>query len=241
MTALPWLLENASWLMPLLLAGGLSPGEDAKKSPGRSADALKSHFESLKSKHSGDEKKALEEFLTTHGPDRIKAAYEHRAPAAKPGKGAAIKGGLKDAFHYGTTGLFALGTLPILMDMFRSGGKEGGAAEMEGLLGSPPTGGGDSALEEMLIQAMDQDRRGQLRSMEAESRGAANMANRRGFSSTPSSNAGFADDLESLIRGHERELGSIAHQEPLSLAQAFAMKGLYRPEETTRFDFRNLM
>jgi hypothetical protein len=240
MAALPWLLENAAWLMPLLLAGGLSPGEDAKKSPGRSADALKSHFESLKSKHSGDERKALEEFLTTHGPDRIKAAYEHRAPAAKPGKAAAVKSGLGKAFHYGTTGLFALGTLPLLMDMFRGGG-EGGAAEMEGLLGGPPTGGGDSGLEEMLIQAMDQDRRGQLRSMEAESRGAANMANRRGFTSTSSSNAGFADDLETLIRGHERELGSMAHQEPLSLAQAFAMKGLYRPEEPTRFDFRNLM
>jgi len=222
----------------LLLAGGLSPGADAKKSPGRSADALKSHFESLKTKHSGDEAKAIEEFLTTHGPDRIKAAYEHRAPAPKPGKGAAVKSGLGKAFHYGTTGLFALGTLPLLMDMFRGGG-EGGAAEMEGLLGGPPTGEG--GLEEMLMQAMDQDRRGQLRGMEAESRGAANMENRRGYSSTPSSNAGFADDLETLIRGHERELGSIAHQEPLSLAQALAMKGLYRPEEPTRFDFRNLM
>jgi len=240
MAALPWLLENAAWLMPLLLAGGLSPGEDAKKSPGRSADALKSHFETLKSKHSGDERKALEEFLTTHGPDRIKAAYEHRAPAAKPGKGAAVKSGLGKTFHYGTTSLFALSTIPMLMEMFRGRG-EGGAAEMEGLLGGPPTGGGDSGLEEMLIQAMDQDRRGQLRSMEAESRGAANMANRRGFTSTSSSNAGFADDLETLIRGHERELGSMAHQEPLSLAQAFAMKGLYRPEEPTRFDFRNLM
>lgn len=238
MAALPWLLENAAWLMPLLLAGGLSPGSDSKKSPGVSAESLEKHFENLKSKHSGDEKKALEEFLTTHGPDRIKAAYEHRAPAPKPGKSAALKSGLGKAFHYGTTGLFALGTVPMLMDMFRGQGGEG-RGEMEDLLGGPPTGGG--GLEEMLMQAMDQDRRGQLRGMEAESRGAANMENRRGYSSTPSSNAGFADDLETLIRGHERELGSIAHQEPLSLAQALAMKGLYRPEEPTRFDFRNLM
>jgi hypothetical protein len=240
MAALPWLLENAAWLMPLLLAGGLSPGADSKKSPGVSSDSLKSHFENLKSKHSGDERKAIEEFLATHGPDRIKAAYEHRAPAPKPSKGAAIKGGLGKAFHYGTTGLFALGTLPLLMDMFRGQGG-GGEEDMAALMGGPPTGGGEGGLDEMLMQAMDQDRRVQLRGMEAESRGAANMANRRGFSSTPVSNAGFADDLETLIRGHERELGSIAHQEPLSLAQAFAMKGLYRPEEPTRFDFRNLM
>jgi hypothetical protein len=227
MPILPWLLENSAWLVPALVAGGLSPGSDPKKEPGVSSASLESHLKSLMSKHGGDEKKALEELFTHHGPERIKAAYEGRAPAPKPGAGAALKGALGNAFHYGTTGLFALGTIPMIMDMFRKGGEGEGQQDMAALMGGPPTGEG--GLEEMLMQAMEQDRRSQLRGLEAQSRGAANMENRRGYATNPSSNTGFADDLETLIRGHERELGSIAHQEPLSLCSGFGNEGFVPP------------
>lgn len=52
---------------------------------------------------------------------------------------------------------------------------------------------------------------------------------------------GRARGLEELIRGNEDQLARISYNEPMTLAQAYAMQGLYRPRESARLDFRELM
>ena len=111
---------------------------------------------------------------------------------------------------------------------------------MEEMAGA--AGGGQEDVLSMLaqLQGMTEDS-GDLRGEEAFARGAASAADRRQIMSTPISGLGYAGGLEELIRGHEEELGRIAHNEPMTLAQAYAMQGLYQPQEQTRFDFRGLM
>ena len=50
-----------------------------------------------------------------------------------------------------------------------------------------------------------------------------------------------ASMLEELIRGHEDELSRISYNEPMSLAQAYAMKGLYRDEPQVNLNFGDLL
>lgn len=128
------------------------------------------------------------------------------------------------------------GTLPfLLMDMF-------GNTEQE----SPPTDlgsgdGGDMMALLGMLQQQAGSNRSDLRNELARSEGLLSMLDTSDLAGRRASSLGVADDLETIIRGNEDLLGKIAYSEPLSLAQAYAMKGLYAPPMQPEFSFRGLM
>jgi hypothetical protein len=135
------------------------------------------------------------------------------------------------AMELGMLGLFAA---PLFM---------GGGGGEEAMMQEEAGGEGDllALLQNLQGQADTND--AQLRSDTALSSGAVDMLDRRQLvGSLPSALGAGVGDLESIIRGNEQILGQIAHSEPMTLAQAYAMKGLYgAQEEPTRFDFGGLM
>lgn len=152
------------------------------------------------------------------------------------------------------------GLLARLLSGLLSTGKMAGSAAVGGLAGAlpfmfmtgggeqegPPTdlggeGGGDMmALLEMLQQQAGSNR-SDLRNELARSEGLLSMLDTSDLAGRRASSLGVADDLETIIRGNEDLLGKIAYSEPLSLAQAYAMKGLYAPPMQPEFSFRGLM
>lgn len=131
------------------------------------------------------------------------------------------------------------GTLPfLLMDMFGNTEQESPPTDLGGEGGG---GGGDMmALLEMLQQQAGSNR-SDLKNELARSEGLLNMLDTSDLAGRRASSLGVADDLETIIRGNEDLLGKIAYSEPLSLAQAYAMKGLYAPPMRPEFSFRGLM
>lgn len=236
---LPLLLENASWLLPAILGAGLAAmpgsgkGAAAMPTPGMDAADIQAKYKQLMAEHGDD--KAAEELFKHLGPERVWHQYEKHQPPKPPSRMAKVGGGLGKAFHYGTTGLFALGTVPMLMEMMRGqpgpiGGEvppqDGGADLMQLLSGLGRQAGGSyddtrAALNRSMGALMAQgalDARG----------GRANLR-------------GTAPDLEQLIRGHEDELARIAHSEPMTIAQAYAMHGLMPSRSAGPADFRSML
>jgi hypothetical protein len=159
-----------------------------------------------------------------------RAASAYKTP---PGK---IRSGLGKAGSIGMKGLgglgavaFGLSSVPMLMSMFAGDGEGGGMAQG---MGGPPTGeGGD--LMELLgslseAGASPEELRGDYLQSEAAVRGLDRASLARGRVDY----SGVAPGLETLIRGYEDELGRISYQEPMSLAQAYALKGIFDPSQS---------
>lgn len=129
------------------------------------------------------------------------------------------------------------GALPF---MFMTGGSEEGPPI--DLVGA---GGGVEGEDIMALLQMLQGQAGgsrnQLKEDLAMSEGMLNMLNRQMLASRRPSTLGVADDLDAIIRGNEDLLGKIAYSEPLSMAQAYAMKGLYVPPPQPEVSFRGIM
>jgi len=103
----------------------------------------------------------------------------------------------------------------------------GGGAATE----APMMGGGQEELMAMLAQGgqggmpTTSAMRDELQSMKSMIAGQEKM---NSFGYTPDG-AGVRGDLDALISGKEAELVSMAHREPISIAQALAAKGLWKP------------
>lgn len=131
------------------------------------------------------------------------------------------------------------GALPF---MFMTGGgeQEGPPTDLVGAEGGMGGGGDIMALLQML-QSQAGGNRSDLKNELARSEGLLSMLDTIDLAGRRASSLGVADDLETIIRGNEDLLGKIAYSEPLSLAQAYAMKGLYAPPMQPEFSFRGLM
>ena len=92
-----------------------------------------------------------------------------------------------------------------------------------------------------MLQSQAGSNRSDLKNELARSEGLLSMLDTSDLAGRRASSLGVADDLETIIRGNEDLLGKIAYSEPLSLAQAYAMKGLYAPPMQPEFSFRGLM
>lgn len=107
-------------------------------------------------------------------------------------------------------------------------------------MGLPPTGG-EGDIMELLAGLQGAAESGvETRNEEAFTRGLVNMLDRKDMLGARAQMGGTAD-LDELIRGNEQLLGQIAYREPMSLAQAYAMHGLYAPQEPTRVDFGDIL
>jgi hypothetical protein len=121
-------------------------------------------------------------------------------------------------------------------------GTVGGEAEMG--MGEPGMGEEGDILG--LLGALQQQAQGgeaETRSEFARTQAGVNMLDRMDMArATPTTlGMGRASALEELIRGQEDELARMSYNEPMSLAQAYAMQGLYRPMEQGRVNFRDLI
>lgn len=238
---LPLLLENASWLVPALLAGGAAvregtgSGAGAMPTPAITPEDLQAKYRALMSEH-GDNAEAAHKALFEHvGPERVWAQYSERKPKKAPGKMAKLGGAAGKAFHYGTTGLFALGTIPMLLEMMRGApGPIGGEV--------PPQGGGEDLMA--LLSGLSRQAGGSYEDTRAavnRSFGALSAQEALDARSGRSNLRGTASDLEQLIRGHENELARIAYSEPMTIAQAYAMQGLMPRRTSGPGDFRSML
>lgn len=130
-------------------------------------------------------------------------------------------------------------TAPFLLPLFSGGGEE------EQLAMAMQGQGGEGDLLAMLAGLQDQAEgsRSQLRGDVAESSAAVNAMDRMDMLRARPGTLGLsrASMLEELIRGHEDELSRISYNEPMSLAQAYAMKGLYRDEPQVNLNFGDLL
>ena len=129
----------------------------------------------------------------------------------------------------------------FLLPMFGIG-TGGGEAEMG--MGEPGMGEEGDILG--LLGALQQQAQGgeaETRSEFARTQAGVNMLDRMDMArATPTTlGMGRAAALEELIRGQEDELARMSYNEPMSLAQAYAMQGLYRPMEQGRVNFRDLI
>lgn len=131
------------------------------------------------------------------------------------------------------------GALPF---MFMTGGsEEGPPTDLMGGGGGAGAGGEDIMALLQMLQGQAGGSRNQLKEDLAMSEGMLNMLNRQTLASRRPSTLGVADDLDAIIRGNEDLLGKIAYSEPLSMAQAYAMKGLYVPPPQPEVSFRGIM
>jgi hypothetical protein len=129
--------------------------------------------------------------------------------------------------------------LPMALAPFFGGGEE------EQLAMAMQGQGGEGDLLSMLAGLQDQAEgsRSQLRGDVAESSAAVNAMDRMDMLRARPGTLGLsrASMLEELIRGHEDELSRIAYNEPMSVAQAYAMKGLYRDEPQVNLNFGDIL
>lgn len=130
------------------------------------------------------------------------------------------------------------GALPFML-LTGDGGQEGPPTDLVGASGGE--GGEDIMSLLQMLQGQAGNNRNQLREDLASTQGMLSMLDRRELMSRAPSSLGVADDLETIIRGNEDLLGKIAYSEPLSMAQAYAMKGLYMPPPQPSFSFRGLL
>lgn len=136
----------------------------------------------------------------------------------------------------------------FLLPMFGigAGGGEGGGETGMGEPGMGGLGMGEEGDILGLLGALQQQAQGgeaETRSEFARTQAGVNMLDRMDMArATPTTlGMGRAAALEELIRGQEDELARMSYNEPMTLAQAYAMQGLYRPMEQGRVNFRDLI
>ena len=228
----PAVATAAEWLLPMILSEGIGAVKGSAKNPlptkGVDAEKLAKHFKSLSSKVG--EEKARNAILRRFGERALKGSTTtgRAYSALKPGIGTKMKGFGKMGLA-ATVGALPFILLPELLGAMSGGeeemGMEGGGSSpqdlmalMSGLEGQATRGYGDTESDfyQMLGEQQSQ------RTIDA-SRSELPMA-------------GMREDLQALTRGYEDQLAKISYNQPMSLAQAFAMEGIF-PEKPGMMDF----
>lgn len=221
----PLLGTAASALAPAVIDALLERGvpeefAGGKKLPGMSAKQFQKHYKDLMSHYKGDTKKVATSLGATFGKRKGVRA------AKGPGLGSKALGYAGGA-----------GTVLFLLQMLKP---DLFMPSMEDM-GLPPTSGDEGDIMDLLSGLQGAAESGvETRNEEARTRGMVNMLDRQDILGSQVRMGGTAD-LDELIRGSEDMLGKIAYREPMSLAQAYAMHGLYAPKEPTRLDFGDIM
>lgn len=222
----------SSWLLPLILSEGLGAvtgsGKNPLPTPAVEAKFLEDQFKRV-SKRVGQDK-ARDIILKRYGERALSGTTARGAAykSLKPGVSTKMKG-------FGKMGLASLvGAAPFIVLPELLGALHGGGGEMEmagdgsspqdlmallgGLEGQAARGYGDTESDfyQMLGEQQSQ------RAIDA-SRSELPMA-------------GMREDLQALTRGYEDQLAKISYNQPMSLAQAFAMEGIF-PEKPGMMDF----
>lgn len=165
-----------------------------------------------------------------------------RRPPKPPGLGRRLLRGLPVAAN---TALAAAFLLPMFGVGMGGGGGEGGDGGGGMGMGEPGMGGEEGDILGLLgaLQQQAQGSAAETRSEFARTQAGVNMLDRRDMAQASPSALGMgrASALEELIRGQEDALARMSYNEPMSLAQAYAMQGLYRPMEQSRVNFRDLI
>ena len=229
---IPAVATAAEWLLPLILSEGLGAVTGSGKSPiptpAVEAKFLEDQFKKMSKRFSPDTARNF--FLKRYGERALKGTTARGAAykSLKPGVGTKMKGFGKMGLA-ATAGALPFILLPELLGALHGGeeemGMEGGESSpqdlmalMSGLEGQAARGYGDTESDfyQMLGEQQSQ------RTIDA-SRSELPMA-------------GMREDLQALTRGYEDQLAKISYNQPMSLAQAFAMEGIF-PEKPGMMDF----
>lgn len=229
---LPAVATAAEWLLPLMLSEGLGAitgsGKNPIPTPAVEAKALEGQFKKMSKRFGPDTARNF--FLKRYGERALKgttaggAAYK----SLKPGIGNKMKG-------FGKMGLAATaGALPFILLPELLGALHGGGGEME-------MAGGESSPQDLmaLLGGLEgqaggsyEDTKSDFYKMLGEQQSQRVLDAAR--SELPM--AGVREDLQALTRGYEDQLAKISYNQPVSLAQAFAMEGIF-PEKPGMMDF----
>jgi len=220
---LPAVVTAAEWLLPLLLSEGLGAitgsGKNPIPTPGIEAKALEDQFKKMSKRFGPDTARNF--FLKRYGERALKgttasgAAYK----SLKPGIGNKMKG-------FGKIGLAATaGALPFILLPELLGALHGGGGGME-------MGGGGASPQDLqsLLGGLQQQAGGSYADTREDYYNMLGSRSAQGMADAYSSDiptAGIRSDLQTLIRGYEDQIGRMSSTEPTSLAQAFAMEGIY--------------
>jgi hypothetical protein len=232
--AIPAVVSTAAeWLLPLILSEGIGAVKGTAKNPLPTKEVDAERLAKLfkrGSKGWRGEKGAREKLLQFYGERALKGktAKGEAFAALKPGMSTAMKG-------WGKMGLASLaGAAPFILLPELLGALHGGGGEMEmaGEGGSPQDlmallGG----LEGQASQSFG-DTKSDFYKMLGEQQSQRALEARA--SRLPM--AGMREDLQALTRGYEDQLAKISYNQPMSLAQAFAMEGIF-PQNPGMMDF----
>jgi len=222
----------SSWLLPLILSEGLGTVTGSGKNPlptkAIEAEKLAKLFKSISGKRG--EEKARNAILRRYGERALSGTTARGAAykSLKPGAATKLKG-------FGKMGLAAtVGALPFILLPELLGAMSGGGEEM------PMEGGGASPQDLMALlgglegQASRSygDTQSDFYQMLGEQQSQRTLDAAR--SELPM--AGVREDLQALTRGYEDQLAKISYNQPMSLAQAFAMEGIF-PQNPGMMDF----
>jgi len=231
--AIPAVVSTAAeWLLPMILSEGIGAVKGSAKNPlptkGVDAEKLVKLFKSISSKRG--EENARNAILRRFGERALKGTTTtgQAYSALKPGVGTKMK-------DWGKMGLASLAgaapfvVLPEILGALHGGGGEAG---MAGEGGSPQDlmallGG----LEGQASHSYE-DTKSEFYKMLGEQQ--SQRAVQASMSQLPM--AGMREDLQSLTRGYEDQLAKISYNQPMSLAQAFAMEGIF-PNNPAMMDF----
>ena len=168
-----------------------------------------------------------------------------------------------------TTAMNAAFMAPFLLPFLAGGEGEGGEdqqAMLEQMMAEGGMGGNDSAANTLnAITNFSQKMGGSSQSGGGMMELIAGLKNNAGRSSYETSNklagtegalkmrgmldaaksgrptAFYRDDLQELTRGYDKMLGDISYQEPVTMAEALARRGIVPDQNDNRIDFRNML
>ena len=133
----------------------------------------------------------------------------------------------------------------MLEQMMAGGGGGMGEGGMAALLGSG-MGGSNSSDGGMMGLIAGLKNRANSNSYEtsnklAGTQGALKMQGLLDAAGSGRPTAFYRDDLQELTRGYDKMLGEISYQEPVTMAEALARRGIVPDQNENRIDFRNML
>jgi len=213
-------LALAPYVIDALMSSGL-PEEfitdatgNTKKHPAIDAHRFQQLRAALQNKYK-DPKKVAQELHNKFGARRSVQALKQ---PSKLGSGLA---------HGASWGLNALFVLPMLTQML-SGNRD--EVDMQALMAGQGGMGSSPQDLQSLLEGLQQQASGSYADTKEDyytMRGEKAASDMMDVLSNSPSIQGIRPDLQTLIRGYEDQIGRMSSTEPTSLAQAFAMEGIY--------------
>ena len=151
------------------------------------------------------------------------------ALATKYGRRRSVQG-MRGPSKFGSRAQTAmnLGFLAMMAAPFIGGG--GGEVDMQGLMAGQGDMGSSPQDLQSLLGGLQQQAGGSYADTREDYYNMLGGRSAQGMADAYSSDiptAGIRSDLQTLIRGYEDQIGRMSSTEPTSLAQAFAMEGIY--------------